>query len=50
MPAESTSTTHVNGIDLHYAVEGQGEPLLLLRGGGGCHENWAHAGRGSFRP
>jgi pimeloyl-ACP methyl ester carboxylesterase len=49
MPAENAATTaHVNGIDLHYLVEGEGEPLLLLHGGGGCHENWAYSGRDQF--
>jgi pimeloyl-ACP methyl ester carboxylesterase len=42
------STVHVNGIDLFYEVEGAGEPLLLLHGGGGTHENWAYAGRDQF--
>ena len=27
-------TVHVNGIDLHYAIDGAGPPLLLLHGGG----------------
>jgi pimeloyl-ACP methyl ester carboxylesterase len=39
---------HVNGIDLFYEVEGAGEPLLLLHGGTGTHENWAYAGRDQF--
>jgi pimeloyl-ACP methyl ester carboxylesterase len=42
------STVHVNGIDLFYEVEGAGEPLLLLHGGTGTHENWAYAGRDQF--
>jgi pimeloyl-ACP methyl ester carboxylesterase len=42
------STVHVNGIDLFYEVAGTGEPLLLLHGGGGTHENWAYAGRDQF--
>jgi pimeloyl-ACP methyl ester carboxylesterase len=42
------STVPVNGIDLFYEVEGNGEPLLLLHGGGGTHENWAYAGRHQF--
>jgi pimeloyl-ACP methyl ester carboxylesterase len=42
------STMHVNGIDLFYEVEGAGEPLLLLHGGGGTHENWTYAGRDQF--
>ena len=42
------STVHVNGIDLFYEVEGAGEPLLLLHGGGGTHENWTYAGRDQF--
>jgi pimeloyl-ACP methyl ester carboxylesterase len=45
---EAARTLHVNGIDLSYVVEGQGEPLLLLHGGAGCHENWAVAGRDQF--
>jgi pimeloyl-ACP methyl ester carboxylesterase len=39
---------HVNGIDLYYRTEGEGQPLLLLHGGTGCHENWAHCGRDQF--
>jgi hypothetical protein len=31
----STSTVHVNGIDLFYEVAGAGEPLSLLHGGHG---------------
>jgi pimeloyl-ACP methyl ester carboxylesterase len=42
------STVHVNGIDIFYEVEGAGEPLLLLHGGTGTHENWAYAGRDQF--
>ena len=42
------STVSVNGIDLFYEVEGSGEPLLLLHGGGGTHANWAYAGRDQF--
>jgi pimeloyl-ACP methyl ester carboxylesterase len=42
------STVHVNGIDLFYEIEGAGEPLLLLHGGTGTHENWAYAGRDQF--
>jgi pimeloyl-ACP methyl ester carboxylesterase len=42
---ELPGTVQVNGIDLHYEIEGDGEPLLLLHGGGGCLENWAYAGR-----
>ncbi len=36
---------HVNGIDLYYETQGAGEPLLLLHGGSGCHDDWAYAGR-----
>jgi pimeloyl-ACP methyl ester carboxylesterase len=39
------ATVHVNGIDLHYAIDGAGPPLLLLHGGTGCHGDWAYAGR-----
>ncbi len=41
-------TASLNGINLHYQVEGQGEPLLLLHGGTGCHEDWAYCGRDQF--
>jgi pimeloyl-ACP methyl ester carboxylesterase len=34
----------VNGIELYYETQGTGEPLLLLHGGSGCHENWVYAG------
>lgn len=46
MANEHTETTvQVNGIDLHYAIDGAGPPLLLLHGGTGCHGDWAYAGR-----
>jgi pimeloyl-ACP methyl ester carboxylesterase len=49
MPAENTGNTlHVNGIDLYYETQGAGEPLLLLHGGSGSHEDWAYAGRDEF--
>lgn len=35
MPTES-----VNGIDLHYEIYGEGEPLLFLHGGGGIGADW----------
>jgi pimeloyl-ACP methyl ester carboxylesterase len=31
----------VNGITMHYQEHGQGEPLLLLHGFGGCGADWA---------
>ena len=37
-----------NGIELYYETAGAGEPLLLLHGGSGSHEDWAHAGREEF--
>jgi pimeloyl-ACP methyl ester carboxylesterase len=40
----------LNDIEMHYEIEGSGEPLLLLHGGTGCHEDWAHAGRDQFVP
>jgi pimeloyl-ACP methyl ester carboxylesterase len=45
MTAESVP---VNDIEIYYETEGAGEPLLLLHGGGGCHENWMHAGGERF--
>jgi pimeloyl-ACP methyl ester carboxylesterase len=44
----STQTVSLNGINLRYQIEGEGEPLLLLHGGTGCHEDWAYAGRDQF--
>ena|SRR6516165_346743 len=35
-------------IEMYYETEGAGEPLLLLHGGTGCHDNWTHAGRDQF--
>jgi pimeloyl-ACP methyl ester carboxylesterase len=33
---------HVNGIDMHYVVRGQGRPLVLLHGFSGCGDDWRH--------
>lgn len=41
----------LNGIEMYYETEGAEDPedpLLLLHGGLGCQENWAHAGRDHF--
>jgi len=43
-----TSTVSLNGIEMFCETDGSGEPLLLLHGGGGCHEDWAYAGREDF--
>jgi pimeloyl-ACP methyl ester carboxylesterase len=43
-----TNTLPINGIDLYYEILGAGEPLLLLHGGSGTHEDWIHAGREEF--
>jgi pimeloyl-ACP methyl ester carboxylesterase len=49
MPTENTrNTLEINGIQLYYETQGAGEPLLLLHGGSGCHEDWAYAGREEF--
>ncbi len=44
----STDTALFNGIEMFYENDGNGEPLLLLHGGGGCHEDWTYAGREEF--
>jgi pimeloyl-ACP methyl ester carboxylesterase len=41
----ATDTAQLNGIEMFYEIDGAGEPLLLLHGGGGCHEDWVYAGR-----
>jgi pimeloyl-ACP methyl ester carboxylesterase len=38
-------TAQLNGIEMYYETEGAGEPLLLLHGGTGCHDDWVYAGR-----
>jgi pimeloyl-ACP methyl ester carboxylesterase len=42
------ANVQLNGIEMYYETEGTGEPLLLLHGGAGCQENWAHVGRDQF--
>src|SRR5580704_3836463 len=44
-----TGSAQINGIQMFYEICGTGEPLLLLHGGGGCHEDWVHAGRDRFQ-
>ncbi len=41
-------TVLINDIEMFVEIDGAGEPLLLLHGGGGCHEDWRHAGHGDF--
>jgi len=48
MRTMKTEIAQINGIDMFYEIDGSGGPLLLLHGGGGCHEDWAHAGREQF--
>ncbi len=43
-----TGSAQINGIEMFYETDGSGEPLLLLHGGGGCHEDWIHAGHEQF--
>jgi len=33
-------TATINGIQIYYEVRGEGEPLILLHGGGGIGANW----------
>src|SRR5262249_45989150 len=34
------NTLHLNGMDMYYEIRGEGEPLVLLHGGGGIGSNW----------
>lgn len=43
-----SETVALNGIEIFVETDGTGEPLLLLHGGGGCHEDWVYAGREEF--
>src|SRR5690349_18602029 len=36
----TTGSVHVNEIEMYYEIHGEGEPLLLLHGGGGVGANW----------
>lgn len=38
----------IGDVQMYYEREGNGEPLLLLHGGTGCHEDWIYAGRDEF--
>src|SRR5438552_3546378 len=42
MKTDSTpgQTATINGIQIYYEVRGEGEPLILLHGGGGIGANW----------
>jgi pimeloyl-ACP methyl ester carboxylesterase len=42
------SVLKVHGMELFFEMEGDGEPLLLLHGMTGCHEDWEYAGRQEF--
>jgi len=43
-----SQTVRLNGFDMYYESEGSGEPLLLLHGGTGCHQDWSYAGHDQF--
>lgn len=44
----AAQTAQLNDIEMYFEIDGAGDPLLLLHGGGGCHEDWIHAGRNHF--
>lgn len=54
MRAMKAASVPLNGIEMYYEIEGAEDPkdpkdpLLLLHGGLGCQENWAHAGGDQF--
>src|SRR5256714_503183 len=39
-PTNAGQTVSVNGIEMYYEIRGDGEPLVLLHGGGGVGANW----------
>jgi pimeloyl-ACP methyl ester carboxylesterase len=48
MGAMNTESVQLSDMEMYYWTEGTGEPLLLLHGGTGCHEDWVYAGRDQF--
>jgi pimeloyl-ACP methyl ester carboxylesterase len=48
MGAMKSESVQLDDIEMYYESEGSGEPLLLLHGGTGCHEDWVYAGRDQF--
>ena len=40
-----TSIVQLNDMQMYFEIDGGGEPLLLLHGGGGCHSDWAYTCR-----
>jgi pimeloyl-ACP methyl ester carboxylesterase len=40
MRFEDMAVIDVKGIDLHYEVQGDGPPLLLVHGGWSDHQSW----------
>jgi pimeloyl-ACP methyl ester carboxylesterase len=45
---KKAETVELSGLEMYYETEGVGEPLLLLHGGTGCHQDWVYAGRDQF--
>ncbi|WP_437678351.1 alpha/beta fold hydrolase [Sorangium sp. So ce131] len=41
-PIGRAATASVNGIEMHYELHGEGEPLVLLHGFTGASGDWAH--------
>src|ERR1700716_759641 len=42
IPSERSGQANVNGISIHYAVYGQGSPVILLHGGLANAGYWGH--------
>jgi pimeloyl-ACP methyl ester carboxylesterase len=38
--SSTTQSIHINGMEIYYEIVGEGEPLVLLHGGGGIGANW----------
>jgi pimeloyl-ACP methyl ester carboxylesterase len=42
LPSERSGQADVNGISIHYAIYGEGSPVIMLHGGMANADYWGH--------